>query len=1445
MQQSSEETHTTRFMIVHAAEDGSWSDFIQRHLSSAAEVAKVHPASVNSFAIDSGQLSSDHPDLLAEPPPALVIVLVSRALLRAAVISRSFEVLRILQSKGIPFGSIHIDFPSPGPVLPALGSLPIIMEGKLSEVDPNRLEEVLREAARKAVSIVTLKRANRATKEPDPEKIKQEPPAAALRDPYGPPGTQDALVSWHQPPPGEYSENVRNILDYAVNLTTRYGKEQVPLTTELLLFAIHDRGEDRLDPPGSADFIFQSVKDARGEKEWTARTQYGIRWTDFRPASFAPRGTMITQGVKGVLDLAKAISLDVSGSTQVRTRHLVAALLAYRPPNGFSGALALLKDLGLRIDALKSGFLRYIKAHVPPAELPKWESLLQTPPEVSVPRIEYSADGTDGKDHLDIKVETEAFAKLIAHRDVDPPLSIGVFGDWGSGKSFFMKRILEAVNKFAKMAAEEKKPQKDVGYYRRIVQIEFNAWHYVEGNLWASLVEHIFQNLRLPAIEENRAESEYRELKNHLAGQLKMHEEAVKKFNDEADQADRRLKETEQELGLLQSEQALKLKEISEVSERDYWSVLEKDFDFKGRLLALLGGVSAIQKPKPGEESMNQAMAAAKATEALGPLLKEAARKGWTSASLAKAVELGKTAYEGVPSLVRAFKTAPPPATEAAAGARDQDIRELGRKAPPPDGVLKTAKIPALEGMDLPRPRLKGVIRAMQSLMEALRSAKEHLPPTLNVKALATSIGKQAHVLRRHVERGPRIGWTQDEAAAATTALADIRVVFESLSKELARELDGKKTHPAAISILGEQDKGKAALKLLLDVLPIARLSYLALQPFVGPLSIAQTSGETAKGSIALVEQAGVLVRSAKDLNDALNDVGRFLERGKGLLAPLLQPEAWRKWIPALLLVVVVSPMGGYLLDQVVGWLPSSLSDSLKGLAKPVGTLGLLCTSGTAWLRQLMLAGNKLLAPLEKARAARDERIALAKAAQQGEILRLQKEIDLLRERQTTVQRSKEEAEKKVVEARAELQNLDPAKLLSNFIGDRASSADYRKHLGIPALIRRDFESLSDYIRLQNDLLKKGDTDETKNGHLRINRIVLYIDDLDRCPPAKVVEVLQAVHLLLAFPLFVVIVAVDVRWLNRSLYKHYDQMLRNPEASRAGSTPADSIIGATPQQYIEKLFQIPYWMRRIGRQGVLKMVHGLLEKPSGPDGKSDADGGRREGGATSTPIDDKKGPPGDDPAPGNETEEQKKKREEELQKKRDGELRRRKEEELKRKEEEDRIRREDDPLNPKALVVSKEELKFIDGLGDLLGDSPRAVKRFANLYRLIKAGMTKTEMEKFQKDGVFEGVLFLLAVVTGMPAIAVRFFKRLEDSSDQDRLEDLLQSSLPGLPADAAEERNRLDDWLSWIDRKEAEPGEFLRHFHALNRIALKEWVARISRYSFRSDWIEAGTTTK
>ena len=113
------------------------------------------------------------------------------------------------------------------------------------------------------------------------------------------------------------------------------------------------------------------------------------------------------------------------------------------------------------------------------------------------------------------------------------------------------------------------------------------------------------------------------------------------------------------------------------------------------------------------------------------------------------------------------------------------------------------------------------------------------------------------------------------------------------------------------------------------------------------------------------------------------------------------------------------------------------------------------------------------------------------------------------------------------------------------------------------ALVRNDFEQLSDFIETENRQLipKKKDEehfkrieDEEEDKDVRINRIVLYIDDLDRCPPNKVVDVLQAVHLLLAFPLFVVVVGVDARWITRSLETRYRELLHSSSNGEIGET---------------------------------------------------------------------------------------------------------------------------------------------------------------------------------------------------------------------------------------------------------------------------------------------------
>ncbi|TDW76275.1 P-loop NTPase fold protein [Kribbella pratensis] len=135
---------------------------------------------------------------------------------------------------------------------------------------------------------------------------------------------------------------------------------------------------------------------------------------------------------------------------------------------------------------------------------------------------------------------------------------------------------------------------------------------------------------------------------------------------------------------------------------------------------------------------------------------------------------------------------------------------------------------------------------------------------------------------------------------------------------------------------------------------------------------------------------------------------------------------------------------------------------------------------------------------------------------------------------------------------------------LQKLVRERATSSDYRDKLGVMSRVRRDFEDLVSLMPSGNpggaaqlaestEILSPGSPEVPD-----VERIFLYVDDLDRCPHDKVVEVLQAVHLLLAFKLFVVVVGVDSRWLTRSIAAHYDNLLDEPDS------------------YLEKIFQIPF-----------------------------------------------------------------------------------------------------------------------------------------------------------------------------------------------------------------------------------------------------------------------------
>ncbi|HEV8558688.1 MAG TPA: P-loop NTPase fold protein, partial [Actinophytocola sp.] len=94
------------------------------------------------------------------------------------------------------------------------------------------------------------------------------------------------------------------------------------------------------------------------------------------------------------------------------------------------------------------------------------------------------------RDNLGFAPYVSMLATVIADRQTPLPLSVGIFGEWGSGKRFFMGLLRNQVRALTESGSP--------AYCRRIDQIGFNAWHYADANLWASLGDEIFRQLAEP-----------------------------------------------------------------------------------------------------------------------------------------------------------------------------------------------------------------------------------------------------------------------------------------------------------------------------------------------------------------------------------------------------------------------------------------------------------------------------------------------------------------------------------------------------------------------------------------------------------------------------------------------------------------------------------------------------------------------------------------------------------------------------------------------------------------------------------------------------------------------------------------------------------------------------------------------------------------------------------
>jgi KAP family P-loop domain len=397
------------------------------------------------------------------------------------------------------------------------------------------------------------------------------------------------------------------------------------------------------------------------------------------------------------------------------------------------------------------------------------------------------------------------------------------------------------------------------------------------------------------------------------------------------------------------------------------------------------------------------------------------------------------------------------------------------------------------------------------------------------------------------------------------------------------------------------------------------------------------------------------------------------------------------------------------------------------------------------------------------------------------------------------------QAEDKVRIAQAELNRLSSALLLEEFIKDRSSTDEYRKQLGFLALVRRDIERLSELIDQANQRWLEP---RNKDPEPLLNRIVLYIDDLDRCKETTVLAVLEAVHLLLAFPLFVCAVAVDPRWVEKCLRQARRQLFSDGESSALDGHDAGGTQGvcagprtlptsrgdgeanapATVGDYLEKIFQIPIWMSPIEARARANLVNSLLGPTASPSLRQFRSA---QDAAEPEPVARERTQPDAFVTL--------------VQKARE---------------------------TPDPLLVAPEEVAFIDEISELLSERPRALKRLVNIYRLLKASLPDIERATFVSSAPSCGYrvcLTQLAIFTSHPRLAPSLLAALGGAADANHEQ---QAGSDGPPASLT-----LQQWFDQLDMPRdpllVQVIEVIPNCGSLRVDEFRRWLPETSRYLF------------
>jgi hypothetical protein len=373
--------------------------------------------------------------------------------------------------------------------------------------------------------------------------------------------------------------------------------------------------------------------------------------------------------------------------------------------------------------------------------------------------------------------------------------------------------------------------------------------------------------------------------------------------------------------------------------------------------------------------------------------------------------------------------------------------------------------------------------------------------------------------------------------------------------------------------------------------------------------------------------------------------------------------------------------------------------------------------------------------------------------------------------------------EKEKKQLNTQINEIKSGKKLVQFLDKVNENDKYRSQLGIISTVRNDFEQLTELI-MRKDFIAEQDPPE--EDIFKIDRIVLYIDDLDRCDNKKVIEVLEAVHLILAFNLFVVVVGVDPRWISSALSAEYHN-LENPfvESQKIRNN-------ASTFDYLEKIFQIPFTLKEIGDNSSEQLVEYLLREQIEVENEMVQDL------HVETEIEEKKFFPEahDDSINYYEVI--------------DYQNENKKETEV------------------KELKISVDELNFMKRLSPVIGITPRTIKKYVNIYRIIRIHEDMPFYENNKMDD-FKAVMFLLVLVTNESNDSFNLFDSIIKYDEENGLPDLkLKDCINSI--NISKDSNKVLKYIYDLINDTVEVGE-------IKIQKLKHYASLVQKFSVKANW--------